>query len=61
MRMELRIELARGGVYEAGDGEPRRDVPVAAPEAAPCSATFVLEEREGRLDCPTVRFGKCRP
>jgi hypothetical protein len=52
MRMELRIELTRGGVDEAGDGEPRRDVPVAAPEPAPCPAALVLEEREGRLDRP---------
>jgi hypothetical protein len=61
MCVELRIELARGGVDEAGDGEPRRHVPVAAPEPAPCPAALVFEEREGRRHCPTVRFGKCRP
>ena len=60
MRMELRIELSRGGVDKAGDGEPRRHVPVAAPEPAPCPATFVFEEREGRLDRPAVRLGECR-
>jgi hypothetical protein len=61
MRVELRIELSRGGVGKTRDGEPRGDVPVAAPEPAPCPAALVFEEREGRLDCPTVRFGKCRP
>ncbi len=44
MRMELRIELTRGRVDKAGDGEPRRDVTVAAPEPAPCPAALVLEE-----------------
>jgi hypothetical protein len=44
MRVELRVELARGGVDKAGDGEPRKDVPVAALEPAPCPPTFVLEE-----------------
>src|ERR1035438_122743 len=57
--MELRVELARGGVDKAGDGEPRINVPVAAPEPAPCPATLVFEEREGRLDCPAVRLGEC--
>ncbi len=61
MRMKLRVELTRGRVYEAGDGEPRSNVPVAAPEPAPCPAALVLEEREGRLDRPTVRLDKCRP
>jgi hypothetical protein len=59
--MELRIELTRRGVDEAGDGEPSRDVPVAAPEPAPCPAALVLEEREGRLDRPAVRLNKGRP
>ncbi len=59
MRMELRIELTRGGVDKAGYGEPRSDVPVAAPEPAPCPAALVLEEREGRLNRPAVRLGKC--
>ena len=45
---------------KAGDGEPRRDVPVAAPEPAPCPTALVFEEREGRLDGPAVRFGECR-
>ena len=61
MCVELRIELARGGVDKAGDGEPRINVPVAAPEPAPCPAALVLEEREGRLDRPAVRLDKCRP
>jgi hypothetical protein len=59
--MELRIELTRGGVYEAGDGEPRSNVPVAAPEPAPCPAALVLEEREGRLDRRAVSLGKGSP
>jgi hypothetical protein len=59
--MELRIELTRGGVDKARDGEPSRHVPVAATEPAPCPATLVLEEREGRLNRLAVRFDKCRP
>jgi hypothetical protein len=58
MRVELRIELTRGRVDKAGDGEPRGDVPVAAPEPAPCPAALVLEEREGRLNRATVRLGE---
>ncbi len=61
MRMELRIELTRGGVDKARDGKTSRHVPVAAPEPAPCPATYVLEEREVRLDRLAVRFDKCRP